>query len=125
MGLLYRNVGQKGVIIERSVSGNIDIRDFMTWSFRDLIDDRLAIGLLLRVYIYLRVKVAFRLKVRDQVCPAFLNNFRIRSDLLINRKQLLLRPAPDVRALDFYMIKRSAFHAEGDVSAVAAGVVVG
>ena len=97
----------------------------MARTLGDLVQDRLAVWLLLRGDVHFRVKEALGLEVRDQVLTAFLNDLLIDAYFLIYRQKFVLGPAPDMRSLQLHVNERPALYVECDVRMVVAGVVIG
>src|ERR1043165_2541297 len=75
----------------------------MSRTFINKVDDIFAVLRRLGLRIDLYTEIAFRLKVRNQILPPFLKNFRIKPSLLIKRKQFFPSPTPQMCALDLHV----------------------
>src|SRR5690349_17053714 len=85
------------------VANNRYLGHAMPRAFINKVDNIFAIlgGLGLRIDFY--TEIAFRLKVRNQILPPFLKNFRIKPSLLIKRKQFFPSPTPQMCTLDLHV----------------------
>src|SRR5205807_61244 len=84
----------------------------------------LAGGQLLDLGVNLGIEISLGLEIGDQVLAAFLDQLLIHAELVIERDELLLAPAPDVGAVNLDLNNGTGVYIKEDVSAIGVFVVL-
>src|SRR5258706_506014 len=103
------------LLSEVAVTGERDVLDLLPLALHDPVKDRHAIRLCLSLRRNLDIEVTVLAEILEEVLSSLLNQFRGESVLLINRKQFMLRPGPQVRAFDLTVNDRTELNIERDV----------
>src|SRR5262245_14615442 len=113
------------VLIDVRVSNKGEVRNFLAVPFFHPIQNHYSVRPRFRLGFDLNIKESLFAKPRQQILPAFLDQFRRQTILLIYRKQLSLRPRPKVRTFDRGVNRWSRYDLEMNVRAIGVLIVIG